>query len=370
MKSCPIKLLEKSFYLNQNRAGSCCKAYSDDFHANLPELLGKWGEERDAMAQGKEVLSCTQCWSDEALGKTSLRQHMQTVEVEHKIDVYVSNLCNHMCSYCSPKFSSLWETSIRDQGNFAGVSNSARINLVPVQEQTDYAQENFAQIVDYINSVEEDHSVVLSLLGGEPLMQYHSLRQVFDVDPNKIKRWVINSNLNPPSNRFLRQLIDRVDPARLVIHVSIDATPEYNHIPRHGFDPARFEENLALLQEHQIRYDFMAVTSVLGAFDLPQFVPWLEASGRNYSLQALSNPMALQIRHLPAEYKQQILAGIDITLLPQQLLWELQTPDSPRAHQIQQYHYVRQYLERAGQPQLPGLAGEWWQKNLEKNVTN
>jgi organic radical activating enzyme len=360
MKACSLKLAEKSFYLNQNIAGSCCKAYSDKFDRNLPKLIQRWQTEKLQMEQGIEVPSCEQCWADEAMGKQSLRQLSANLSpVEHKIDIYTSNLCNHMCSYCSPKFSSMWETSINTQGNFDLISSSAKTNLTPIIDQSQHAQENFKQIVDYINT-QANRSIVLSLLGGEPLMQYHTLKNIFAINPQKVKRWVINTNLNPPSNRFLKQILEHASADRLLIHISLDATPEYNHIPRHGFDCARFKANLQMLRDNNIKHDFMSVCSVLGAFDLHNFIPWLIEQGQEYSLQALSNPSALQIRHLDPVYKTKILQQLDGIAIPDHLRWELETTITPRALSIQQYNYVRQYLKRSKITQLPGFAGVWW----------
>lgn len=362
-KSCSLKSKQKVFLLNQSKAASCCKSYHEQFDSNLDDLLEKWNKESVDLDLGIEVPSCEVCWTDEHRGKQSMRQELSHLNIEHRIELSISNLCNHMCGYCSPKFSSMWEQSIVEHGEFTKVSRSALNNLAVVSQQSDI-ENKFDQVVDHINSY-SNNQIVLCLLGGEPLMQHHSLEKIFSIDPAKIKQLVFNTNLNPPSNKFLLRLIEQFPVDKLLLHVSIDATPEFNHVPRHGFDSNRFLSNLEILKHHNVAFDFMPVASVLSVFDLHNFLTWCKRIQVTCEIQALNNPNALQIRHIPLEIRQELLS--ELHTLPEHLVWELSCPSSSKIEQFEQYQYLKQYFDRTN-PDLTHNPGfdRWWKRMLHE----
>lgn len=368
--ACQAKGLEKSFRLNTGQAASCCKSYTESFDQNLPELLRIWEQENQQMQQGTQVASCEQCWRDEAAGKTSLRQTLNAhPALENKIDIYISNLCNHMCSYCSPKFSSEWQRSIEQQGEFEMISRSARenqsvdIRLGADQETVD---RNLEQIRQYVKQ-QPDNSVVISLLGGEPLMQHRGLQKILEFDQQKVKRLVIITNLAPPSSKFLNQILDSVDTERLLLHISLDTAPRYNHIPRHGFDQKQFEKHFTLVQDKGIEYTVLSTVSALSAFTLAQFEQWCTQNGVTPTFQSLQNPACLQIASLPVLTKQQIHNTVDPAFLNHELEWQLATPEPARVQQVELYNYCRQYFQRTGIQisTTPPEMQRWW-STLEK----
>ena len=363
-KFCNAKNQEKVFLLGQEQAASCCKSFPIAVNRPIKELLSHWENEHQLLAQGIEVESCEPCWRDERLGKESMRQQNASKPIDHKIEISVSNLCNHMCSYCSPKFSSEWEKSVTQFGVFEKVSQTAQKNL-QISATSMRIDENFDQIVDYINS-QEDNNVTLGLLGGEPLMQQQSISKVFGINPNKIAKLSITTNLNPPTNKFLLLLIDQYQPSgKLHLHVSIDATPSFNHVPRSGFDQQRFLGNLELLHKNGVKFDFMPVANALAVFDLHNFVPWMQSQNIPYNFNPLSNPGALFINRLPTSIRQQILAMNQNNILPDHLIWDLTAPEQPKVLMYEQYQYLTQYFERTKldiSSVNNGLFLEWWEK--------
>ena len=369
--ACRAKGLEKSFRLNTGQAASCCKSYTESFDQNLPELLELWQQESERMSRGEAVASCEQCWRDEAAGKTSLRQTLNAhPALENKIDIYISNLCNHMCSYCSPKFSSMWQRSIEQQGEFELISRSARENQsvdIRLGADQEIIDRNLEQIRQYVKQ-QPDNSVVISLLGGEPLMQHRGLNRILEFDQQKVKRLVIITNLAPPSSKFLNQILDRVDNKRLLLHISLDTAPAYNHIPRHGFDQKQFEKHFALIQDRGIEHTVLSTVSALSAFTLPQFELWCTNNNIQPTFQSLQNPACLQVAGLPKSVKQRIYQSVDPAFLNHELHWQLTTPDPARVQQIELYNYLRQYFARTGtQTNTFPLEMQRWWNELSKN---
>lgn len=359
-KSCSLKTQEKSFLLNQGQASACCKSYPVKFDKNLKHILELWDKESQELDQGIEIPACNHCWADEKQGRPSRRQTLNADT--QKIDIYISNLCNHMCSYCSPKFSSVWEESIKEHGAFINISKTAKLNLESITPSS-IIDDNFAEVVEYINSCPDD-SIVLSLLGGEPLMQHHSLDRILNVNQTKIRQLVINTNLNPPSNKFLVRLIEKFNQQnKLLLHVSLDSTPGFNHLPRAGFDVATFESNLLLLKENNVNFDFMSVVSALSVFDLHNFLPWVKEYKVHHELNALSNPRALHVRYLPYNIRQEIKLLNKDSGLPGHLIWDLDADDPPKPLQFEQYNYVAQYFDRTKiDPARIGnsIFTKWW----------
>ena len=369
--ACKAKGLEKSFRLNTGQAASCCKSYTETFDKNLPELIQLWDRESKKMVTGVQVPSCEQCWRDERAGKPSLRHQLNAhPELENKIDIYLNNLCNHMCSYCSPKFSSMWEDSIRSEGVFDRISQSAKANQsidIELKGNPMQVESNLQQIKDYV-STQPDNSVVVSLLGGEPLMQHASLHKILEFDQAKVKRTVIITNLTPPRTKFLEQIIKKIDRKKLLMHISLDTAPEYNHIARHGFDCTRFEENFRRLRDNQIEYTILSTVSALAAFSLKEFAQWSQTHNITPTFMTLQNPSCLSIQCLSVEAKQQILQSVPGEFLTPELAWQLNTPEPARAIEFELYSYTQQYFARTGikTSSMPENMQIWWEKLSKK----
>jgi organic radical activating enzyme len=325
-----------------------------------------WAQEKQQLDQGVEIENCQVCWKDEAAGRVSYRQQNATSTVNF-IELYLNNVCNHMCSYCSPKFSSTWEESIKTQGHFNNISNSARRNL----EINNLTVDNTYwtdQIEDYIGS-QPDNSITLKLLGGEPLMQQRNLERLLSLNNNKIKTLCVHTNLNPPSNKFLIWLLETFPKEKLQIEISIDASPDYNHVVRGGFDKDRFLENLSLLKKYKITYKLTPVISVLSIFDTVNFVKWNAKEGHPVKYHRVSNPECLQPTLIPLEFRQEILKYL-VTPGPlfQDILTDTTQPNPARL--LEQYNYLTEYFKRVNIDTCTidnSLFQTWWTW-LEKTV--
>jgi organic radical activating enzyme len=337
-KSCLLKGRQQVFYLQNNRVASCCRAYSVELDSSrtIADYIDLWTQESHELDQGIQLDGCKHCWQAEDQGQISYRQYSKITEL-YMIEVYLSNLCNHMCSYCSPKFSSVWEDSIQSQGPFINISGTAKKNLQPIEsvDDNDYWLD---QIQDHVASF-PDNSLSLKLLGGEPLMQQRNLEKLLSLNSNKIKVLSITTNLNPPTNKFLLWILDNFPKSKLKIEISLDAMPAYNHVVRAGFDCDRFSTNFALLQDCGIEYKILSVLSVLSIFDLPNF----EMFDQNIQYSKIQNPDCLDPVLVPVGVRQAILnklvnanpVVVDVLSAPDQI--------NP-VRLLEQYNYLTQYL--------------------------
>ena len=364
-KSCSLKGRQKLFFLQLGTATSCCRAYSESLtnYTDVAQLTTHWNQEREQLDQGTEIASCNVCWKDEAQGNISFRQ-LHVERTNNQIELYFDNLCNHMCSYCSPKFSSEWENSIIKDGVFSKVSRSTNQNFEINPRTVDY-QYWTDQIHQYIQQ-QPINTVSVKLLGGEPLMQIKHLQKLVEFNSSRIKQLQINTNLNPPNNKFLTWLLDHVPSDRLMFDISLDATPQFNHIPRAGFDQHKFLANLELIQQKQIPYKVLSVVSVLSIFDSQNFLNWAQLNQHKVAWGVLNNPDCLDARLIPDQFKHQI----DPTGLPE-LVQDILRPSkiSVDIKLFEQYNYLTEYFRRTHidptQTSNP-LFGEYWKWLTER----
>ena len=359
-KSCDLKGRQKIFHIYQNLANSCCRSNPVELDPSkkLDYYLDLWQNEKAQLAQGIEVLSCEQCWKTESQGIISYRQYHH---MGHDIEIYLSNLCNHMCSYCNAKFSSVWQESIETYGVFKNISITAQNNQKPDTLVSTLEDHWLEEIKNHI-AQQDDNSVTIKLLGGEPLMQIKNLQKFLDFNNSKIKKLTINTNLNPPSNRFLIWILNNFPKEKLQFAVSLDTVPENNAVSRAGFDQERFETNLELLKQYQVKFFFLPVISALTIFYHDEFTQWLEKNQYQASIIKLSTPDFLDAAYLPLEFRNKILeSGKHLPKIAVEVLSTSQSSIDLKL--FEQYNYLNQYFSRAGiHPNniKNQLFGEYW----------
>lgn len=342
-KSCDLKGQQKLFFIQQNSAASCCKADAESLtqFADIDQLLEHWNQERQDLDQGVAVSSCRYCWQSEAKGQMSYRK-MSRPAPGNVVELYVDNACNQMCSYCSPKFSSEWQHSIKEQGIFSKISATAKKNQQLIKTPVG-GTEWLDQIARHIRS-QPANSVTVKILGGEPLMQIRQLQNLVDFNIDRVRQLRINTNLNPPNNKFLIWLLQKIPAHRLFFDISIDATPEFNHVPRARFDADKFLTNLSLVRKAGVSYKFLSVASVLNIFDIANMVSWCRSENHPLQILPLNNPDCLDARLLPEYFKDQLR----FDLMPDLIADILKPADTIDLKLFEQYNYISQYFSRAG----------------------
>ena len=367
-KSCDRKGKEKTFRLHLNQATSCCISYPVDLDhtKTVDHYVDLWRQERQQLDQGQEILSCETCWKKENKGLSSYRI---VEEANNSIEVFTSNLCNQMCSYCSPKYSSTWQESVGKHGEFKNISSTAQRNQLVAKTNTTH-QEYWIQEINRYISQQPENSIDLNLLGGEPLMQLHSLQRLLEMNSSRVRQLIIQTNLNPPSQRFLLWILENFPIDKIVVSVSIDSTPEYNHVPRAGFSQDAFMSNLKLLKDHAVTCRFISVISITSIFDISNFCTFLDRTGYSTTFAQLNNPDCLDPIYLPKQFKQQIL---DTRIPLPSLVVEILNSNNKTVDLklFEQYNYLKQYFDRTqiDPTATPNaLFNEYWAWLTEKNM--
>lgn len=350
-KSCLLKGNQKQFYLLQNEVASCCRAKPDilDKAKNLSDYIDQWKTESQLLDQGIEIDSCEYCWKHERKQQTSYRNitNQNSNNQDNVINLSLSNLCNQMCSYCGPKFSSTWQNNIDQLGMFKHISASNRQNLKMPDLALVEPDHWLSQLIDYMSTC-ADGSVSVTLLGGEPLMQQRNLEKLLSLHSKKIKNLIVTTNLNPPNDKFLRWLLSyKTQVANLKFMVSLDASPDHNHWPRAMFDKNKFLKNLQLIQDHDVQIEFQSVVSVLGIFDLAKFITWANQQKIKINFSTLYNPDCLDPTLIPADLRQQIWNSIQ-ALNPSSILKDIlcQSYQPNELKLVEQHSYLIQYFDR------------------------
>lgn len=361
-KSCSLKGQQKLFFLHLNQVASCCRAHPVDIvDPKIDHYIDLWNHESQQLDQGIELPGCKSCWNAEQTGQLSYRQ-LSAGKNQNYVEIYISNLCNQMCSYCSPKFSSVWENNIQTTGNFVNVSQTAKENLAVTSLHTD--RDDW---IDELKGFLERGPVSVKLLGGEPLMQKHNLQKLLDLDADNIVSLNIHTNLNPPSNKFLKWVLNKFSKDKLFFTISLDTIPTYNSVPRAGFDSEKFLKNLDLLKQYDIKFSFLSVISILNIFSIKEYLSWINDHGYNTKFQHINNPDCLDPFYMPAQFK----ALINHELLPDQIQNILTNQPSSSLVDLklfEQYNYLKQYFQRTNTTITdPKLENYWnWLKEQYK----
>jgi organic radical activating enzyme len=346
----PCKLIgqQKIFNIYANQVNSCCRAYPEELDSNktIDDYVTHWQEQKLLLAQGIKLPQCQICWNDEEQNKISYRQQSLDTPVDNMFELWLSNACNQMCSYCSPKYSSTWQETIASNGAFKYISKSAQQNQqIPIFSLT--SEEHWLESLCQHIKTYPSNSVTIRLLGGEPLMQRNSLQKMLEFDVDNIKLLSINTNLNPPSDKFLRWLLLTIPSEKLGFNVSIDASPLYNYVPRGKFDPDEFEKNLKLVQQHKINVRLVSTISVLSIFDLRNFIKWTKShnlSDRGFF--KINHPDCLDPMLVPLDFRKRIWDSIKEFDMPG-VICEVLTTESnlSELRLFEQYIYLTQYFK-------------------------
>jgi len=220
--------------------------------------------QRVMMLQNKKPAECQYCWNMEDQGKLSDRHYRSgepwaavdfekiknsTGEENDVIPSYVevnfNNVCNLMCSYCSPQFSSSWQQEVdrlggyptarvhNDPGHFGGDRR-----VIPVREHNPYVEAFWQWWPQLYPNLEH-----FRMTGGEPLLDKNTYR-VFDYvlkNPNPKLHLNVTSNFSVDEKSwqkylaYVKQICDgRIE--HFMQYVSLDGWGEQAEYMRNGLD--------------------------------------------------------------------------------------------------------------------------------------
>ena len=220
--------------------------------------------QRKLMLNGERPAECSYCWTMEDNGKLSDRHYRSGEPWAEKdfgriasgewdddiipsyVEVNFNHACNLACSYCSPQFSSTWQSEVdrlggyptstthNDPGHFTG-----RNRPIPVKEHNPYV-EAFWQWWPTLYP-ELQH---FRMTGGEPLMDKNTYR-VFDyvlehpksdLHLNVTSNFSVEESLWQKYKGYVKQLCKGENIEHSMQYVSLDSWMEQAEYIRHGLD--------------------------------------------------------------------------------------------------------------------------------------
>jgi len=220
--------------------------------------------QRVMMLQNEKPSECQYCWNMEAENKLSDRHYRSgepwaavdferirnsTGEENDVIPSYVevnfNNVCNLMCSYCSPQFSSSWQQEVDRSGGYP----TARVHNDPGHFGGDRRVLPAREHNPYVDAFWEwwptlyPELIHFRMTGGEPLLDKNTYR-VFDhvlANPSAKLHLNVTSNFSVDEKSwqkylgYVKQLCDgRIE--HFMQYVSLDGWGSQAEYMRHGMD--------------------------------------------------------------------------------------------------------------------------------------
>ena len=314
---------------SSNEVGFCCMQEPRAKLADFNGLINNWWQSdyaktfRQGFVDGKFPTPCRVCEWQEKNGIESDRPNFDTIPLE-KVDVeygnvkgkpsYVDyrpdNLCNLMCTMCSPSNSNLVEKIWK------------QFPEVFIGELPDYSfqQENQDKILG--SGILDHDTVKLKVLGGEPTIN-KKVHEVFQycVDNKFADKIQLNVTTNFTNLNSTYDLIEKFK--RIKIQASIDATgPTYEYIRK----PARWNQIRKNMLEfsdrykdnNKFRFGMNCVYQLVNAFTVKDWLPELltlfydeiKIKKHGITMLPIINPTGLTFASLPQKYRDIVLKDL------------------------------------------------------------
>jgi len=310
----------KELYLNPEIQYSlCCKekqsmtVKTDAFQKSIEDHWnGKYIESvRQSFISGKDLSVCDLCWQEEKENKISMRMRKNlryTGKIEPDIGdlgtpgikgalISVGNQCQLRCVSCNPSYS---RSILKDYDRLGWVeSTKTRFNIVDSRRSTVSLNTNAWQQLRQITPDLE----WLTITGGEPTMSkdlQDYLKWCCETGHSDHITLVMTTNGVNVRDAWL-DLWQRFH--RIKLTISVDATGDLERYVRW---PTDWEKKSQWIISTKDLFPEISIHSVIHAINLlglPELVNWTQSHKLFHSLEALTYPDCLSIKHLPENIK-------------------------------------------------------------------
>jgi hypothetical protein len=300
----------------------CCKAEPYSFPDNLTvdffDNSSQIQQRRSHTQSGIQHADCNSCWRDINSGNAAYKDWMnQWDEAEfdardllkphvNYIDIELDNTCDLSCLYCS----SVCSSKIAQEEGVVNVDNTRKEDITAFML---WFEELAATATD---------AVTVNFLGGEPTASKLFYELVDFINATIIKNpnfeVCIEVCTNCNSKPFLMdKLLCAMDQstASWAVSISNESYGADSELIRYGLDWDRFVNNFNRYTEHP-KVSSITLAPTVNAFSLPSFAQYisfvhtmLAGKKKNWGWVGshVTWPDALDIKHLPLEYKQYIV---------------------------------------------------------------
>lgn len=278
---------------------TCCQggiALGNLNKQSIQEILNseKLSSIRARMSNGQpDLKNCGVCMhQDSESGLAALRQHYLSYYPNiysdtrlKNLDIRWNNSCNLGCVYCSPMFSSTWQS---------------RLNIETSSPVKDYQDDLLEFVISKVDEIEE-----IMLVGGEPMLMKQNYRLFKNISANARISIITNLSYDLEKLPCMPDLLNR--PADNTIwSVSLENIEQQFEYVRNGASWAQVEKNLKFLSKHWPNTSsILMVYSMLNAFEIHNVIAKLHSLDiKKFTLQSYFGPEAINVFNMPKVIQQ------------------------------------------------------------------
>jgi len=273
-------------------------AYLSDFMKDL----------RQDFLNGKEPVSCNKCWTEEQLGKSSMRQagkhkfrdiyykidyQNETIDNLQLFDLNLGNSCNLACNICNRESSS----TIAEQDYQQGLLSLVDLNNLKHQVKWADTDQFWNQILELAPNIK-----YLDLYGGEPLMSkthFNFLKKLIDLGVSKNIKIDYNTNGTVYSEKFFDYWKSFKE---IKLSFSIDDIEDRFEQQRVGATWSTVCNNIKKYSDHrseQFKTELYPTINTQNVFWLPELLDWASTQSFDHtSFNILESPWRYNIKSL------------------------------------------------------------------------
>lgn len=229
--------------------------------------------------EDNHVVSWRHSTNQEWLGKPAVREYFENLQPDTApqllyYDLRYNSKCNLSCITCSPEFSTLWKRELN----------------IPI---TEYRLD--------VDRAAVLRSLKVYMAGGEPLIIDDYVDLLKYLAANDYQGLVsINTNLTS----LKPDVVDAIKAIKNIsLIVSVDSwgsTEEYHRYPKQW---NKFLDNLAVLADNDIEYNFNTVASAISVLGWAQMPELQQYRPKNWWIVPLETPPYLRLEQLPMALK-------------------------------------------------------------------
>lgn len=333
-KFCSFQWTDGMVGINNGTTHFCCK--TEPFQVSSEELK-TYGTEvflnhpktikiRESLLNNQKPASCSYCWKLEARNLPHNRIKSTPIEVFFKpeghrsstsekitvLEIVLSNLCQMQCVYCSPRFSSQWERTVKEKNSLIPSFMFPHLDS-PVETDPVFIKKFVDSFFNFL-SVNSSGLEEINFIGGEPLIQKDFFEILEHIEKGRgentrplLVRVVTNLSVSKEIfNNFLKKIESLKSSFHFILSPSIDSPGSSGEYIRQKLSWSAFKDNLNMAVETQLfeKVEFINTVNVLSLLYLNDFLKFYDEcilkwpnQRINLILNPVNNPSFLNSVH-------------------------------------------------------------------------